>query len=87
MTIDNRRHERIKHAANLRVMTHPEQVHTLGMRDFSESGLYIVTGDTSIVELDDMVEVQTLEIEDAPILPSKVVRIDKTGFAVEFQLD
>jgi hypothetical protein len=87
MTIDNRRHERIKHAANLRVMTHPEQVYTLGMRDFSESGLYVVTNDTSIVELDNMVEVQTLEIEDAPVLPSKVVRIDKTGFAVEFQLD
>jgi len=87
MTIENRRHERIKHIAYLRVMTNPEEVHTLEMRDFSESGLYIVTDEPSIVSLDTIIEVQTLEIEDAPVLPSKVVRIDKGGFAVEFMLD
>lgn len=86
-TIENRRHERINHAANLRVMTRPEKEYTLEMRDFSESGLFIVTDDTSIVELKNIVEVQTLEIEDAPVIPSKVIRIDKMGFAVEFLLD
>jgi hypothetical protein len=87
MTIDKRRHERLKHAAQLKIITKPEEVYTLEMNDFSESGLYVVTDNTDIVELGDVVEVQTLEIEDAPVLPSKVVRIDKTGFAVEFQLD
>ena len=87
MSIENRRHERIKHSANLKVMTQPEQEYTLEMHDFSESGLYIVTDEPSIVELGSLLEVKTLEIEDAPILPSKVVRIDKGGFAIEFILD
>lgn len=87
MTIENRRHERIKHVAHLRVLTDPEHIHKLEMRDFSESGLYIVTDDSSIISVGSIIEVQTLEIEDAPVLPSKVVRIDKGGFAVEFMLD
>jgi len=87
MSINKRRHERVKHRAKLKVMTHPEQVYILDMQDFSESGLYILTDDTSIVGDGNTVEVQTLDIEDAPVLPSKVVRIDKKGFAVEFLLD
>jgi len=87
MSINNRRHDRVKHKAKIRVLTHPEQVYILDMRDFSDSGLYVLCDDTSIVELGNSVEVQTLELEDAPILPSKVVRIDKLGFAVEFDFD
>jgi len=85
--INNRRHDRIKHRAKIRVLAHPEQVYELEMRDFSESGLYVETDDTSIVEMGGNVEVQTLEIEDAPIIPSIIVRIDKHGFAVEFDFD
>jgi len=87
MSINNRRHDRVKHRAKIRVLTHPEQVYILDMRDFSDSGLYVSCEDTSIVEVGDSVEVQTLEIDDAPILPSNVVRIDKHGFAVEFDFD
>ena len=87
MTNEKRRHERIKHRAKIRVMTHPENTYVLEMRDFSESGLYVLTADLDIVQLQDKVEVQTLEIEDAPIIPSRVVRIDAFGFAVEFLLD
>ncbi|MDC9726027.1 MAG: hypothetical protein PSN44_08975 [Gammaproteobacteria bacterium] len=43
--------------------------------------------ETHIVKVGDSVEVQTLEIEAAPILPSKIIRIDKSGFAVEFDFD
>mgnify|MGYP000052283723 CR=1 FL=1 len=85
--INNRRHERIKHRAKIRVLAHPEKVYVLDMQDFSESGLYVLTEDNTIVKLGDSVEVQTLELEDAPILPSKVMRVDKRGFAVEFDFD
>jgi len=84
---NNRRHDRVKHRAKIRVLTQPEEVFVLEMRDFSDSGLYVICDDTGIVKLGDTVEVQTLEIEDAPILPSIVVRIDKTGFAIEFDFD
>ena len=82
-----RRHDRVKHRANIRVLTQPEQVYVLEMRDFSDSGLYVFCDDTDIVKERGSVEIQTLEVEDAPVLPSKVVRIDKSGFAVEFDFD
>ena len=84
-TINERRHERIKHRASIRVSTNPEQVLVLDMRDFSESGMYLACSEENVVSLGDEIEVQTLEIPDAPILKSKVVRVDKNnGFAVEF---
>jgi len=85
--INKRRHERIKHRAKIRVYISPEQELIYDLQDFSESGLYVRCEDTSVVELGDIIEVQTLELDDAPILPSKVVRIDKIGFAVEFAFD
>lgn len=85
--INNRRHERVKHRAKIRVYISPEQEVIYDMQDFSESGLYVKCDDTSVVSLGDIIEVQTLELEDAPVLPSKVVRIDKIGFAVEFAFD
>lgn len=86
--INNRRHQRLKHGAKIRFFAGPELEMTLEMRDFSDSGLYVYCSDTSNIHLDDDVEVQTLEIDDAPILPSKVKRIeDNVGFAVEFILD
>jgi len=85
--LNNRRHERVKHRAKIRVYISPEQKLIYELQDFSESGLYVKCEDTSVVKLGDIIEVQTLELDDAPILPSKVVRIDKIGFAVEFTLD
>ena len=82
---NNRRHERIKHRANIKVLTNPEHEYILDMRDFSESGMYLACAENNVVTVGDEVEVQTLELEDAPILKSKVVRVDKNnGFAVEF---
>lgn len=85
MAIANqRRHERIKHRATIKVLTRPDNTYELKMRDFSESGLFLFCED-NIVDIGDEVEVQTQELEDAPILKSKVVRVEKdTGFAVEF---
>ena len=84
MTINKRRHERIKHTASIKVLMHPETSHVLEMRDFSDSGLYLHCED-NIVEVGDKVEVQTLEMKDAPVLAAKVIRIIKNkGFAVEF---
>ena len=81
---ERRNHERIKHRANIQVMT-SQDVHTLEMRDFSESGLYLFCVDTSIVAINDQIRVQTLEMADAPVLDAVVVRLENNiGFAVHF---
>lgn len=83
-TVNNRRHQRLKHQAQIQVRSESE-LHSFQMRDFSESGLFLLCTDTSIVTLQTQVKVQTMEFEDAPILDAKVVRIEEgVGFAVEF---
>jgi PilZ domain. len=55
------------------------------MRDFSESGLFLLYPKDLGLEKGAIVEVQTLEFEDAPIQSCKVVRIEPgIGIAVEF---
>ena len=85
---DKRRHNRIKHAARIRVLTPPGVPVIVNMRDFSESGLFLFSGgneDAVKVKVGDIVEVNTLEFEDAPVQKAVVVRVEAgEGFAVEF---
>lgn len=87
-TTNGRRDQRLKHRAKIKLSAEPNLEMILDMRDLSDSGLYVFCGDTSHIHLNDVVTLQTLEIDDAPILPSKVKRVeDNIGFAVEFMLD
>jgi hypothetical protein len=87
-TINNRRDQRLKHLAKVRIFAANNIEKILDMRDFSESGLFLLCADTSRFHLGDDVQVQTLEFDDAPIVPSKVRRIEQhVGFAIEFMLD
>jgi len=87
-TINNRRDQRLKHAAKIRFFAVPNIERVLEMRDFSDSGLFLICPDTTIINIGDDVQVQTLEIDDAPIVASKVRRIEPhVGFAIEFMLD
>jgi len=82
---NKRRHNRLKHSAEIRVLTPPGVAVVVNMQDFSESGLYLLCNDTDFVKIDDIVNVNTLEFEDAPIQKAKVIRIEAgKGFAVEF---
>jgi hypothetical protein len=83
---DQRRHPRLKHRAKIRVLLpEPSALFFANMRDFSESGLFLLCADELIPELNTILEVQTTEFEDAPIRATKVVRIEPgIGFGVEF---
>tara|TARA_R110002049_G_scaffold285705_6_gene467216 strand:+ start:913 stop:1182 length:270 start_codon:yes stop_codon:yes gene_type:complete len=87
-TINNRRDERLRHVAKIRFFAEPNIEKILDMRDFSSSGLFLLCADTNGISLGDDVRVQTLEFDDAPIVPSKIRRIEQhVGFAIEFILD
>ena len=85
MTVANqRRHNRVKHQANIQVVANAES-YTLEMCDFSDSGLYLFCENTSIVDIQEQVKVQTLEFDGALVLDAEVVRLEENiGFAVEF---
>lgn len=83
---DKRMHPRLIHRAPVRVL-HSSTGRTcqLQMQDFSTGGLFINCHEAPLPEVGDELQIQTLELEDAPVLNVKVVRvIPGKGFAVEF---
>jgi hypothetical protein len=60
-------------------------VYMVNMKNFSESGLFLLASGQIMPPIGAIVEVQTTEFEDAPVQTAKVVRIeDGVGFGVEF---
>ncbi|MGR8930190.1 MAG: PilZ domain-containing protein [Gammaproteobacteria bacterium] len=84
---EHRTHPRLKHHAKIRV-TLPDLAKRLiaDMRDFSEGGLYLLwSNDFGELKNGAVIEVQTTEIDDAPIQIAEVVRIDPgEGIALRF---
>lgn len=81
-----RRYSRLTHRAKIRIkiMGSPTES-LLEMKDFSEGGLYLLNPSGVSPELGAIIEVQTTELEDAPIQAARVVRVeDGVGFGVEF---
>ncbi len=82
---NKRQHPRVNHQASIRIDLSTGESYTWLMRDFSESGLYVFCQQTDLITIDDKIKVQTLEMEDAPIIDARVVRVDEgKGFAVKF---
>lgn len=86
MSNDKRIHPRLLHRAPVLVI-YPSTGETvrLEMQDFSAGGVFINCNDALLPNIGDELQMQTLEIEDAPVLTVKVVRVlPEKGFAVEF---
>lgn len=85
--IDNkRRHPRLKHRAKIR-MTVPasSEIMVVDMRDFSETGLFLMCTNELMPPVGAIVEVQTTEFDEAPIQTARVVRVESgVGFGLEF---
>jgi len=90
MINEHRHHPRLKHHAGIRITLPDSSKQLLAeMRDFSESGLYLLWLD----EFYDLTKgatasVQTTEFEEAPIQTVKIVRIEPgIGIALQFLSD
>jgi hypothetical protein len=69
-------------------MTHPTAgEHILKTRDMSHTGAYLLTRDQISLEPADKVTIQSIDIDDAPIIEAEIVRIESDGFAVRYLLD
>ncbi len=83
---EHRRHPRLLHRAKIRV-TVPglSQEFLVDMRDFSESGIFLLWPDPPELEIGSSFELQTTEFENAPIQTAKIVRIKPgEGIAAQF---
>lgn len=61
------------------------QSEQLQMNDFSETGMFIKCLKQDLPDIGELMQVQTLEIDEAPLLNVRVTRVVAgQGFAVEF---
>ena len=84
---ENRGAVRTTFRAQIR-LTHPEVgVYEVVTRDMSHSGLFLTWNEPINVRIGDIITVQTLDIEDAPVISAQVVRVEANGFAVTYVFD
>lgn len=59
----------------------------LVMRDMSDGGVFLFSGEQVDLPVGERVQIQSLDIDDAPLLEAQVVRCDQTGIALMFVWD
>lgn len=81
---ERRKHVRTEFSGHVKVM-HPAIPATkMEMRDLSDGGIFVfVPGDITL-EVGDTVKVQSVDIDDAPLLSAQIVRRDEDGIALMF---
>lgn len=66
---------------------HPEAgMFDVECRDVSNVGAYIACEAKERFEIGYIISMQSLDIEDAPVIQAKVVRFDLRGFGVSYEL-
>ena len=57
------------------------------MRDLSDGGLFVLVGGELQLEVGDTLQLQSTDIDEAPVLSAQVVRIESGGIALKFVED
>lgn len=84
---EKRKHVRTAFSAGIRLMH--ESVGTLDveMRDMSDGGVFLFTGERVDLPVGERVKIQSLDVDDAPVLSARIVRRETRGIALMFSED
>jgi len=85
--VEKRKYVRTEFSGPVKVM-HPQ----LGsmeaeLRDISNGGIFLFTGDQLGLPVGEVVRVQAQDLEDAPVLNARIVRVEAKGIALMFDED
>lgn len=81
------RHERFYHQAEIKITNHandPKTLFTATMLNLSKSGVFLKCKTSHLPAVDDILQIQTSEIENAEWRKCRVIRVTDNGFSVEF---
>lgn len=81
---EKRNHVRTAFSANVKLTHDAVEIPDLKMRDMSDGGVFLFTGDRVDLPVGETVEIQATDIEDAPILKAQIVRREAAGIALMF---
>lgn len=69
-------------------LSHPnEGVFDVYTRDMSQNGIFLILKEFPLISVGDRVNVQSLDIDDAPVIDGEVVRVEATGIAIQYLLE
>jgi hypothetical protein len=81
---EKRQHIRTAFSAQVKII-HPLVGELIvEMRDISNGGVYLLTGELANLEVGQELQLQAQDIEDAPVLTARVVRVEPKGIALMF---
>jgi hypothetical protein len=81
---ERRKHIRIAFRAHVKLVHPVVGEHDVEMRDMSDGGVFLLTTNHDDFPIGEVVRIQALDIEDAPILTARVVRHESTGIGLMF---
>lgn len=81
---EKRKHVRTAFTANVRLMHASVGTLEVEMRDLSDGGVFLFTGDRVDLPVGEKVEIQALDVEDAPVLSAQIVRKEMAGIGLMF---
>jgi hypothetical protein len=84
---ERRQHIRTAFRAHVKLMHPGVGEFDVEMRDMSDGGLFLLTTRHDDFPIGEVVRIQALDIEDAPVLTARVMRHEATGIGLMFTED
>jgi len=86
---EKREHIRTEFSGRVKLFHESFGEQEVKLHDLSNGGLFVLVGEELELGLEggSTLKVQSLDIEDAPIIEAEIVRLDPHGIALKFLLD
>lgn len=81
---EKRKHIRTAFSANVKFMHASVGELDLKMRDMSDGGVFLFSTGLADLPLGEVVQIQALDIEEAPLLNAIIVRRETNGIGLQF---
>ncbi len=85
--VEKRKHVRTEFSGRVKVMHPLIGAVEVELRDISNGGVFLFTGDQFGLPVGEVVRLQAQDLEDAPVLSARIVRIEEKGIALMFDED
>lgn len=81
---EKRRHIRTEFSGRVKLIHENFGEREVELHDLSNGGIFVLVREELGLQAGNTIKVQSLDIDDAPILPAEVVRLEARGIALKF---
>jgi len=81
---EKREHIRTEFSGRVKLIHESFGEREVKLHDLSNGGLFVLVGDELGLQGGNTIKVQSLDIDDAPIIQAEIVRLEPRGIALKF---